>query len=89
MILTDKDYSELTGLNAVFPHAVSLLCQFHVYCAVDTRLSKAKLESNEGEEIYLSFQRALHSHTENGIGNEEAYLCSFSLNEHYFETYFQ
>ncbi len=55
---------------------------------VDTRLAKAKLESNEREEIYLFFQRALHALTEDGIGNEEAYLCNIGLNEYYFAIYF-
>jgi hypothetical protein len=88
VVLTDKDCSELAGISAVFPDAVSLLCQFHVVCAIDTRLAKARLEPNEREEIYLPFQRALHTHTEDGIDNEEVYLCSLGLNEYYFYMYF-
>lgn len=88
MVLTDKDCSELAGISAVFPDAVSLLCQFHVVCAIDTRFAKARLEPNEREEIYLSFQRALHAHTEDGIDIEEVYLCSLGLNEYYFSMYF-
>lgn len=81
VILTDKDCAELAGIKTVFPNATSLLCQFHVDCAVDTRLNKAKLETNHQEEIYQSFQRAMHAESEEQIKKEEQYLCNIGNSE--------
>jgi hypothetical protein len=81
VILTDKDCAELAGIKTVFPNATSLLCQFHVDCAVDTRLNKAKLETNHQEEIYQSFQRAMHGESEEQIKKEEQYLCNIGNSE--------
>lgn len=81
VILTDKDCAELAGIKAVFPNATSLLCQFHVDCAVDTRLNKAKLETNHQEEIYQLFQRAMHGESEEQIKKEEQYLCNIGNSE--------
>ncbi len=81
VILTDKDCAELAGIKTVFPNATSLLCQFHVDCAVDTRLNKAKLETNHQEEIYQSFQRAMHAESEEQIKKEEQYLCNIGNRE--------
>jgi hypothetical protein len=81
VILTDKDCAELAGIKTVFPNATSLLCHFHVDCAVDTRLNKAKLETNHQEEIYQSFQRAMHAESEEQIKKEEQYLCNIGNSE--------
>lgn len=74
--MTDKDCKEINAVQAAFPEAVHLLCHFHVFNAVDRRLTVANLCQRRKNIVYKAFEKAVYAESEIIIAEAEEFLCS-------------